>query len=62
MALLRCPVCQKKFPPEDSPAMPFCSERCRLADLGRWLGEKYGMPIEREEGASDEPPENSDGS
>ena len=30
--------------------MPFCSERCRTIDLGRWLGEKYGLPVEPEEG------------
>ncbi len=39
--------------------MPFCSERCRLLDLGRWLGERYGVPCEPEEAADepgDEPP------
>ena len=25
--------------------MPFCSERCRTIDLGRWLGEVYSMPV-----------------
>jgi len=29
--------------------MPFCSDRCRLIDLGRWLDEKQGLPIERAE-------------
>jgi len=48
--MLHCPVCEKQFPPEASDAMPFCSERCRLIDLGRWLDEKYGMPVEPEEG------------
>jgi uncharacterized protein len=23
---------------------PFCSERCKLADLGRWLSESYRVP------------------
>jgi uncharacterized protein len=46
---LHCSICQREFRPEDSPAMPFCSERCRLLDLGRWLEEGYGMPIERED-------------
>ena len=27
--------------------MPFCSERCRQIDLGRWLDEGYGLPWER---------------
>lgn len=30
--------------------MPFCSERCRQIDLGRWLGEEYGLPLEPERG------------
>jgi hypothetical protein len=49
-----CPVCQKQFEPAESPSLPFCSERCRLIDLGRWLNEGYGMPIERED-AGEEP-------
>ncbi len=33
--------------------MPFCSQRCQMADLGRWLNEDIGLPHE----ASDEEPE-----
>ncbi len=29
--------------------MPFCSERCRLLDLGRWLDEDRGLAIDPEE-------------
>jgi endogenous inhibitor of DNA gyrase (YacG/DUF329 family) len=25
---------------------PFCGERCKLIDLGRWLGGKYQIPVE----------------
>jgi endogenous inhibitor of DNA gyrase (YacG/DUF329 family) len=32
----------------DWPQLPFCSERCRLIDLGRWLGEAYGIAPETE--------------
>jgi endogenous inhibitor of DNA gyrase (YacG/DUF329 family) len=28
--------------------MPFCSEKCRLIDLNRWLEEGYSMPVERD--------------
>jgi endogenous inhibitor of DNA gyrase (YacG/DUF329 family) len=59
MAQIRCPTCGKRFESQQSPAMPFCSERCRLLDLGRWLGERYGVPCEAEEVADepdDEPP------
>jgi endogenous inhibitor of DNA gyrase (YacG/DUF329 family) len=38
--------------------MPFCSERCRRVDLGRWLEERYGLRCEPEE--EDEPPESTD--
>jgi endogenous inhibitor of DNA gyrase (YacG/DUF329 family) len=49
MALSRCPICERAFDPAASTAMPFCSDRCRLADLGRWLDEGYHMPVERAE-------------
>jgi len=45
---LRCSVCGRAFDPSRSPAMPFCSQRCREIDLGRWLGEQYGIPLESE--------------
>jgi len=49
MTTLRCPTCKKEFSPEESTAMPFCSERCRLIDLGRWLDEENRLPIDPEE-------------
>jgi uncharacterized protein len=55
----QCPICHREFRPEESPALPFCSERCRLIDLGRWLDEGYSLAIEPEE-ADDEPVEPSD--
>lgn len=45
----RCPICHREFFRDASPALPFCSERCRRIDLGRWLGEDYSVPAEREE-------------
>jgi uncharacterized protein len=44
MSLRHCPKCERLFDPEQSPALPFCSARCRLADLNRWLSEDYGIP------------------
>jgi len=29
--------------------MPFCSERCKRIDLGRWLDERYSLPYQRPE-------------
>jgi uncharacterized protein len=37
----RCPICRKPTDSESSPDFPFCSERCRLLDLGNWASEKY---------------------
>ncbi len=54
---MRCPICEKNFEPATSNALPFCSERCRTIDLGRWLGESYGMPAIPDPEA-DELPEN----
>jgi uncharacterized protein len=42
---MRCPICKREFDPAASVAVPFCSERCRTIDLGRWLGENYGLPV-----------------
>jgi uncharacterized protein len=36
--------CQRE--PVDDRWRPFCSERCKLADLGRWLSEDYRVPDE----------------
>ncbi|OHB67006.1 MAG: hypothetical protein A2V70_01095 [Planctomycetes bacterium RBG_13_63_9] len=53
MALARCPLCDRPFDPEHSPARPFCSERCRWVDLNRWLEESYGLAHEPEEEPKD---------
>ena len=37
---MRCPICKREVSFGD-PHMPFCSERCRLIDLGNWSAEKY---------------------
>jgi len=39
-AALRCRICQQPTSPDD-PAFPFCSPRCRLVDLGKWMGGEY---------------------
>lgn len=36
-----CPICRKPTDSETHPDFPFCSERCRLHDLGNWASEKY---------------------
>ncbi|MGI9177978.1 MAG: DNA gyrase inhibitor YacG [Pirellulales bacterium] len=46
----RCPVCDATVDLAKTPTMPFCSDRCRLIDLGRWLDEGYGVPQPRKPG------------
>ncbi|HWE03006.1 MAG TPA: DNA gyrase inhibitor YacG [Tepidisphaeraceae bacterium] len=60
---MRCPICKKPVeePPEGIPlpaCFPFCGDRCKLIDLGRWLDGKYQIPVE-EPDPTDE--ENGDG-
>ena len=38
---MKCPVCKKVEVQLGDPEFPFCSERCRLIDLGNWASEKY---------------------
>lgn len=40
----QCPVCDAHVDLETTPTVPFCSDRCRLIDLGRWLDESYAVP------------------
>lgn len=37
----RCPICRTPTDSETGKDFPFCSERCRLTDLGNWASEKY---------------------
>lgn len=42
---LKCPTCQKSVLwNADFPYRPFCSERCKLIDLGEWAAEKHAIP------------------
>jgi len=46
-AIVKCPTCRRPvaWSPE-SPYRPFCSDRCRLIDLGAWLTEQHTIPDE----------------
>jgi endogenous inhibitor of DNA gyrase (YacG/DUF329 family) len=37
----KCPLCKKATDSDRDADFPFCSERCRLLDLGAWSAEKY---------------------
>ena len=56
----RCPVCDAAVSLETTPTLPFCSDRCRLIDLGRWLDESYAVPepprSDEDDGDGEPPP------
>ena len=37
---MKCPICKKAVQP-DGPWFPFCSDRCKLIDLGKWASGEY---------------------
>jgi len=41
---MKCPTCGKPVEWKDNPFRPFCSERCKLVDLSRWVSEEYRVP------------------
>lgn len=42
---VKCPTCgQKAVYSTSNPFRPFCSERCKLIDLGEWAKENYRIP------------------
>ena len=45
-AALTCSTCGRRFFLDETPAPPFCSERCQLIDLGRWLDEEIRLPYD----------------
>lgn len=51
----QCPICKKPTDSDKQADFPFCSERCRLLDLGAWSAEKYVVsePIFDEEELND---------
>ncbi len=54
MATVRCPQCGRPVPwSPESPFRPFCSDRCRLIDLGAWLTEQHKIPDESPAGGDD---------
>ena len=55
-----CPICKKSIEWETNPFRPFCSERCRLIDLGHWSLGKYRIEAEDKPEEKNEEPASSD--
>ena len=55
-----CPICKRQVDESQSDPkgsfFPFCSERCKLIDLGRWLSGKYQIPVKQEDDPAVAPP------
>jgi uncharacterized protein len=53
---LRCPACRTPIAWQGNPHRPFCSARCRRADLGNWAAGRYriaGDPVREDDGGDD---------
>jgi endogenous inhibitor of DNA gyrase (YacG/DUF329 family) len=57
---VKCPTCRRELDWETAPYRPFCSDRCRLIDLGAWLSEGHAIPGESVVPEGDESPPTSE--
>jgi len=53
---IHCPICKKETVWEGNPFRPFCSERCKLIDLGAWISGDYVIPGKLEDESQKEQP------
>ncbi|MDO1509573.1 MULTISPECIES: DNA gyrase inhibitor YacG [Neisseria] len=54
VTIVNCPTCGKQVAwTTENQYRPFCSERCKLIDLGAWANEDYNLPAQEEEPLSD---------
>jgi uncharacterized protein len=44
--MIKCPTCEKEFNYYSSESRPFCTDRCKMIDLGHWFEESYSVPSE----------------
>ncbi len=49
---ISCPICKKNTTLKENPWRPFCSQRCKLIDLGKWAGEEYRISTKDEDYSS----------
>jgi endogenous inhibitor of DNA gyrase (YacG/DUF329 family) len=56
-----CPTCQREIAwTSDFPWRPFCSERCKMVDLGAWLANDRAIPGEPADDIATEPSREGD--
>lgn len=52
--LVPCPQCGTQIEwTTTNPWRPFCSERCKMIDLGAWASEAYSVPVAEDDPATD---------
>ena len=58
---VNCPRCSAavRWGP-DSPFRPFCSERCKMNDLGAWANEEYRVAVQMPDNEMEDRPETSE--
>ena len=43
----KCPICDGAVKPRaENASYPFCTARCKMIDLGKWMNEEYRVPVE----------------
>jgi uncharacterized protein len=60
--ILKCPRCGKETDSVGNPSRPFCSEHCKMVDLGNWIMGAYRIPetdTSEEENEASSPPKDS---
>jgi endogenous inhibitor of DNA gyrase (YacG/DUF329 family) len=59
--MAQCPICRNAAAPRSqNKSAPFCSPRCKLVDLGKWLDGKYAVPTSEEPESEDRLPTQED--
>jgi endogenous inhibitor of DNA gyrase (YacG/DUF329 family) len=56
---ITCPICRKAIDKGCDQHRPFCSERCKLIDLGSWAAGDYRIPVDRTDPSADTQKEKS---
>jgi endogenous inhibitor of DNA gyrase (YacG/DUF329 family) len=54
---ITCPICRNSTTWEENPYRPFCSERCKLMDMGKWASEEYRIKGKERAAGEEEKPE-----
>jgi endogenous inhibitor of DNA gyrase (YacG/DUF329 family) len=61
VTVVKCPTCKRPVEwSQESVYRPFCSDRCRLIDLGAWFGEQHRIPDESATAADELPPDSAE--